>query len=109
MLYEENTGTLLCGDLFTQTGNGPALTESDIVGPAIAAEDMFKYSSLNPGMGGTIRKLAEFSPLTLAVMHGPSYKGDGAAALRALADSYDRRVIDGVNAAGLMTQNREAA
>jgi flavorubredoxin len=109
VLYEENTRTLLCGDLFTQTGNGPALTESDIVGPAIAAEDMFKYSSLNPGMGATIRKLAEFSPLTLALMHGPSYKGDGAAALHALADSYDRRVIDSVNAAGLMQHDREAA
>jgi flavorubredoxin len=41
VLYEEKSKTLLCGDLFTQTGNGPALTESDIVGPAIAAEDMF--------------------------------------------------------------------
>ena len=26
MLYEETTGTLLCGDLFTHLGNGPALT-----------------------------------------------------------------------------------
>jgi hypothetical protein len=25
-------------------------------------------------------------------MHGPSFAGDGAAALRALADDYDRRV-----------------
>jgi hypothetical protein len=24
-------------------------------------------------------------------MHGPSFQGDGAAALRALADDYDRR------------------
>jgi hypothetical protein len=24
-------------------------------------------------------------------MHGPSFEGDGAAALRALADDYDRR------------------
>jgi flavorubredoxin len=109
VLYEENTRTLLCGDLFTQIGNGPALTESDIVGPAIATEDMFKYSSLNPGMGATIRKLADFSPLTLALMHGPSYMGDGATALRALADSYDRRVIDSVNAAGLMQHIRDAA
>ena len=36
VLYEESTGTLLCGDLFTQLGDGPALTEGDIVGPAIA-------------------------------------------------------------------------
>jgi len=29
----------------------------------------------------------------LALMHGPSFMGDGAAALRALADDYDRRVL----------------
>jgi flavorubredoxin len=94
VIYEESTGTLLCGDLFTQLGNGPALTQSDIVGPAIAAEDLFKYSSLSPGMGTTIRSLARLSPRTLAVMHGPSFSGDGGAALRALADDYDRRASE---------------
>ena len=51
VMYEETTGTLLCGDLFTQLGDGAALTEGDIVGPAIAGEDLFQYSCLNPGMG----------------------------------------------------------
>jgi flavorubredoxin len=92
VLYEETTGTLLCGDLFTQLGDGAAVTERDIVGPAIAAEDLFGYSSLNPGMGTTIRGLAKLAPRTLALMHGPSFAGAGAAALRALADDYDRRV-----------------
>jgi flavorubredoxin len=92
VLYEEGTGTLLCGDLFTQLGNDKALTEGDIVGPAIVAEDIFKYSSLNPGMGPTIRGLARLAPRTLALMHGPSFVGDGAAALHALADDYDGRV-----------------
>ena len=96
VLYEETTGTLLCGDLFTQIGDGPAVTERDIVGPAIATEDFFRFSSLNPGMGQTIRKLATLAPRTLALMHGPSFAGDGAAALRALADDYDRRVSDQV-------------
>lgn len=91
VLYEESTGTLLCGDLFTQLGNGPALTAGDIVGPAITAEDVFRYSSLCPNMGATLRSLADLSPRTLALMHGPSFAGDGAAALRALADEYDRR------------------
>src|SRR5262249_17420925 len=45
VLYEETTQTLLCGDLFTHVGNGPALTESDVVGPALAAEDMFRFTS----------------------------------------------------------------
>lgn len=92
LLYEETTGTLLCGDLFTQLGDGPGLTERDIVGPAIAAEGLFKYSSLNPGMGTTIRRLSKLAPRTLALMHGPSFAGDGAAALCALADDYDNRV-----------------
>jgi flavorubredoxin len=92
VLYEETSGTLMCGDLFTQIGDGPAITQSDIVGPAIATEDMFKFSSLNPGMGPTIRRLAKLSPRTLALMHGPSFNGDGAAALSALADNYDQRV-----------------
>lgn len=92
VLYEETTGTLLCGDLFTQLGDGPALTQSDVVGPAIAAEELFNYSCLNPSMAATIRRLAALSPRTLALMHGPAFNGDGPAALRALADYYDRRV-----------------
>jgi hypothetical protein len=99
VLFEESTGTLMCGDLFTQLGDDPALTHGDIVGPAIAAEDVFRYSSLNPAMGATIRGLAGLAPKTLALMHGPSYAGDGAAALRALADDYDRRVTGAAAAA----------
>ncbi|MFS8042149.1 MULTISPECIES: MBL fold metallo-hydrolase [Xanthobacter] len=91
LMIEESTGTLLCGDLFTQLGDGPALTDGDIVGPAILAEDIFRYSSLNPDMGLTIRGLAGHAPRTLALMHGPSFSGDGPAALRALADEYDRK------------------
>jgi flavorubredoxin len=98
VLFEESSGTLMCGDLFTQVGNGAALTESDVVGPAIAAEDMFRFSSLNPGMGATIRRLAVLSPRKLALMHGPTFAGDGAAALRGLADDYDRRVRAAVGA-----------
>ena len=93
VMYEESTGTLMCGDLFTQLGNGPALTEGDIVGPAIAGEDLFQYSGLSPNMGATIRSLSKLAPRTLALMHGPSFVGDGAAALRALADDYDRRAF----------------
>jgi flavorubredoxin len=92
VLYEESSGTLLCGDLFTQVGNAPALTSSDIVGPAIAAEDLFRASSLHPTTGRTMRRLATLAPRMLALMHGPAFVGDGEAALRALADDYDRRI-----------------
>ncbi len=92
VLYEESTRTLLCGDLFTQLGNDKVLTDGDVVGPAVEAENLFKYSALNPGMGTTIRGLSKLAPRTLALMHGPSFTGDGAAALDALADEYDSRV-----------------
>jgi flavorubredoxin len=92
LVYEETTGTLLCGDLFTQVGDDKALTDRDIVGPAVAAEDMFQGSSLHPTLGPTVRKLAGLSPRTLALMHGPSFNGDCAAALNALADDYDARI-----------------
>jgi flavorubredoxin len=91
VLFEETTGTLLCGDLFTQLGRG-ATTEGDVVGPAIHAEDIFKASSLAPSSAATVRRLAELSPTTLALMHGPSFTGDCVGALAALADDYDVRV-----------------
>jgi flavorubredoxin len=105
VLYEEASGTLLCGDLFTQLGNCPALTRGDVVGPAIAAEDLFGYSSLHPGMGTTIRRLAGLAPRTLALMHGPSFEGDGAAALRELANDYDRRLLASVRSADLTLED----
>lgn len=92
LIYEETTETLLTGDLFTQYGEAKPLIEGDIVGPAIAGEDIAGYSALNPNMGATLRRLASLNPSTLALMHGPSFTGDGAAALCALADDYDRRM-----------------
>ncbi len=92
VLYEESSGTLLCGDLFTQTGNAPALSSGDIVGPAIAAEDLFHFSTLHPSTPRTLRRLATLAPRMLALMHGPAYTGDGATALNALADDYERRI-----------------
>ena len=56
-------------------------------------------------MGTTIRGLAKLAPRTLALMHGPSFAGDGAAALRALADDYDRRTFG----RGLAAEKIEAA
>ncbi|MEP7180151.1 MAG: hypothetical protein ABI775_13780 [Pseudonocardiales bacterium] len=92
VLYEEATGTLLCGDLFTQLGQCPALTESDIVDPSSFAEDVFGATCLTPRTGPTIRQLAELAPVTLAVMHGSCFSGDTTAALNALADNYDQRL-----------------
>jgi len=92
VLFEETAGTLLCGDLFTHLGQGPALTRDDIVGPAAAAEEAFLATAITPSTAPTLRRLAGLAPRTLALMHGSSFAGDGAAALNALADFYDDRL-----------------
>jgi flavorubredoxin len=92
VIHEESTGTLFCGDLFGHVGDSAALTETDILGPAIQAEDLFHPTSLGVATAPTIRKLAMLSPRTLALMHGSSYRGDCRAALLALADHYDQRL-----------------
>lgn len=93
LLFDETTATLLCGDLLTQLGDGPAIHEGDIVGAAAQAEDVFGATCLTPATGPTIRGLADLEPATLAIMHGSSFRGDGAGALRALADDYDARLV----------------
>jgi len=98
VLYEQSTGTLLCGDLGSHTGDRPALTTGDIVAAAAEAEDLFRSTCLTPQTAPTIRKLAAFEPKTLAVMHGSSFNGDCAATLDALADDYDARLRNAVGA-----------
>jgi flavorubredoxin len=88
-IYEEITGTLFCGDLFTQLGQGPALTMDSIVEAAISAENAFQSTSLTPATGPTIRILAALKPSRLAVMHGSCYVGDCAAALSELAGYFE--------------------
>jgi flavorubredoxin len=92
VLYEETTDTLLCGDLFTHFGDGPAVVEREIVGPAAEAENAFHASCLTPDTAPTMRRLAELRPSTLALMHGSSFHGDCAAQLQGLADDYERRL-----------------
>lgn len=92
VIFEETTRTLFCGDLFAHYGNPSALTEGDIIGPAMATEDAVHQTSLGPTTAPTIRKLADVKPELLATMHGASFSGDGKAALRGLADAYDVRL-----------------
>ena len=94
VLYEETTGTLFCGDLLSQVGQGPALTNNDVIDAAGRTEDMFGSTCLTPSTAPTIRRLAELEPKTLAIMHGSSYNGDGVKALLALADDYERRLAN---------------
>ena len=90
VIYEEETSTLFCGDLFAHGGNGPPVTTSDILAPAIAAPSA--AMSLTPSTAPTIRRLSQLAPRTLAVMHGSSFTGDAAAALGGLAAHYLSRL-----------------
>jgi flavorubredoxin len=94
VLYEETTNTLLCGDVFSQVGRGPALTTDDVVEPAMAAEDMFHATCLAPHTAQTLRALGDLEPTTLAIMHGSSFQGDGKGALYDLADRYEKLIAD---------------
>jgi flavorubredoxin len=92
VMYDESTGTLFCGDLLSQLGDGPALVHDvDLIEPALAAEDMFGATGLTASTAPTLRRLADLAPRTLALMHGPAFVGDCATALRELADAYEER------------------
>ena len=92
VLFDETTRTLFCGDLFTRVGEWPALVhDTDLVQPALDAEDMFGATALTPETAPTIRRLADLEPRTLALMHGPAYVGDCRQALLDLADAYEAR------------------
>ena len=87
-LFETTTRTLFCGDLFTQPGHEHApLVESDILAPSEAMRAGMDYFAHSPRTRELIEKLARTRPAQLACMHGSSWRGDGAALLRALAEA----------------------
>lgn len=87
-LQEEQTSTLLCGDMFTQGGADlPFITESDILGPSEAFRKEMDYFSHTTNARMMLERLASLNPSTLACMHGSAWRGDGATLLRGLADA----------------------
>ncbi len=74
-------------------GQGPAVTTDDVVGPAMEAEAIFGASSCAPPRRPLSSGWPSSSPRTLAIMHGSSYRGDGADALRRLAAAYDDQYL----------------
>lgn len=94
VLFEEETGTLFASDLATQLGDPPAVTSESVVDAALDAETFFRLSSSLTAMVTTLRRLAELRPRTLAIMHGASFAGDGAALLDGLASALEERFTD---------------
>jgi flavorubredoxin len=90
LMMEQQTRTLLCGDLFTQPGDKtPALIESDILGPSEQMRKGLDYFAHAPNTRAMLERLATEEPATLACMHGSAWRGDGAALLRELADKLE--------------------
>lgn len=91
-LMESTTGTMFCGDLFTQGGSGAVpLTESDILEPSEAFRTPLDYFSHSTNTAALIRKLADEKPTTLACMHGSAWTGNGETLLRALGERLVRQ------------------
>jgi flavorubredoxin len=86
-MMELETGTLFCGDLFTQGSSGVAVTEADILGPSEDFRRPMDYYAHAPQTGAVLERLARERPQVLACMHGSAWRGDGALLLRALARS----------------------
>jgi flavorubredoxin len=93
MLFEETNRTLLCSDLFHHGGNVEALTESDVVGRSrhamqtMQASPLADYMPWTPKTESRMNELAALAPRTCATMHGSTFRGDGARALRDLASA----------------------
>jgi len=91
LFFDETTGTLFCSDLFFQPGDPEPLADGDVVERARAAIEggmsgpMAHDLPYTPYTDRLLRRLAALRPQTLAVMHGSSFRGDGAAAIDALA------------------------
>jgi len=84
-MFDETSGTLFCGDLFTQPGHvHPPVTTGDILTPSEAFRKQMDYFSHTKDAPRLIEKLAALKPRLLACMHGSAWSGDGAAMLRRL-------------------------
>jgi len=89
-LAETTTRTLFCGDILTQAGAAvDPVTEGDVLGPSEAVRHAMDYYSNPRAAGVHLERLAATEPALLACMHGSSYRGNGAAALRALARALE--------------------
>jgi flavorubredoxin len=91
VLFEEQERTLFCSDLFHQWGHREPTTDKDILErcqDALREAEAGPFANYVPythHTGRVLEMLAQREPQTLAVMHGSSYYGNGAQALRDLA------------------------
>lgn len=99
VLFEETDRVLLCSDLFHQIGQLEPITQGDVLGRwerAIAAYQahpvLMDYVPFTPQTRTRLESLAALEPRYLAAMHGSTFVGDGASALRAAGDVLERQL-----------------
>ena len=91
VLFEETQRTLFCSDLFHQWGLREPQTSGSIIDrcrSALLESEAGPFANYVPythHTGRVLESLAQWKPKTLAAMHGSTYHGDGAQALRELA------------------------
>jgi flavorubredoxin len=93
LLFEETHGTLLCSDLFYQSGDVEPSTSSDVVGRFKQTLADYQKGPLANNLPytnqtePTLKRLASLKPRTLATMHGSTFVGDGERAIADLAQA----------------------
>jgi len=99
VMFEETDRVLLCSDLFHQTGDVEPLTHEDVLGRwerAVAEYQahpvLMDYMPFTPKTRERLETLASLEPRMLAAMHGSTFVGDGASALRSAGDMLERQL-----------------
>ena len=88
VLFDLSTGTLLCGDLFTQPGaNLPPVTESEVLTATEGMRAMMDYYAHAKNTTAIFGRLSDLKPSMLACQHGSAYRGDGSALLDELSQA----------------------
>ena len=94
VLFEETQRTLFCSDLCHQEFDVEPVISSDIIGrcrqvlTAYQQSPFANYVPYTPQTGRQLEAVAQLDPKTLAIMHGSSFRGNGAQVIRDLAGVF---------------------
>jgi len=94
LLFEETQRTLFCSDLFHQSGDVEPLTQSDVIDRCRRAlvegqqGPLANYMPYSVQTDAILHRLAALQPTILATMHGSTFVGEGAQAIKDLAVAF---------------------
>lgn len=99
LLFDATAHTLFVSDLLLQHGD-PAPLSDDVLAPAVQDFAAGQHGPFHdaipwtPHTATTLERLAALDPAILAIMHGASFSGDGAAVLRGFGAALQRVLAD---------------